>query len=121
MWGKLLKRGWSPSWTWRFLTLAVMSLSLLLYARTLFNPPVWDDVHFVAGQPFLRDCGNLRLALDPRYLFWVLPVENSARPAWLASVLCDSCLFADAWAGLRLSSIWPWGGPAHGPGLETLS
>ncbi|MCX5793949.1 MAG: tetratricopeptide repeat protein [Elusimicrobia bacterium] len=102
---KLLQSGWTPSWSWRLLALSVVSLSLLLYGRTLLNPPVWDDVYFVAGQPFLRDCGNLGLTLNPRYLFWVLPVENSARPAWLASVLCDSCLFPDAWPGLRLTSI----------------
>lgn len=100
---------------WSLAALAVFTLGLLLYAGTLGHPPVWDDHYYVASQPFLQDCGNLRLALNPRYLLWVLPVENSARPAWLASVLWDSCLYGGAWAGLRLSNLL-W----HGLGAVLL-
>jgi len=111
----LTRRVWSPSRSWNFLALAVLASGLALYAGTLGNPPVWDDHRYVAAQPFLRDCANLRLVLSPRYLFWVLPVENSARPAWLASVIWDCCLFNGAWAGLRLSNmLW------HGLGAVLL-
>ncbi|MBI5239501.1 MAG: tetratricopeptide repeat protein [Elusimicrobia bacterium] len=108
-------KSWAEGRGWGFPALLVLALALALYAGTLGHPPIWDDRAYVAGQPFLQDCGNLRLVLNPRYLLWVLPVENSARPAWLASVLWDSCLYGGAWAGLRLSNLL-W----HGLGAVLL-
>jgi tetratricopeptide (TPR) repeat protein len=108
-------KGPAGAWFWSLGALLAMGAALCLYAGTLGAPPLWDDLSYVAGQPFLQDCGNLRLVLNPRHLFWVLPVENAARPAWLASVLWDSCLYGGAWAGLRLTNLL-W----HGLGAVLL-
>jgi len=87
--------------------LGLIALSLALYCRNFLSPPIWDDHYFVQNQLFLRDPWNLLLVLDPRHLFQVLPVSNSARPAWLASVLLDRALLGPSFAALRVSSaLW---------------
>lgn len=89
-------------------------LGLLLYAKTLAYGPVWDD-HFFLAEPLLRDCANLAKVLDPRTLYRVLPVTNSARPAWLASVVADACLSREWFVGYRVTSVF-W----HSSGAAVL-
>ncbi|MBI3547486.1 MAG: tetratricopeptide repeat protein [Elusimicrobia bacterium] len=88
-----------------FFLMGLQVFCLALYARTLGFPPIWDDVAEIVNRPFLQSCSNLATVLNPRYLLWVLPVANSARPAWLASVLGDTCLFGQVFAGFRLTSV----------------
>jgi tetratricopeptide (TPR) repeat protein len=91
----------------RILTLCAFPLlGILLYANTFRNPAIWDDHTFVFGQPFLRDGANLRQVLDPRYLYRILPVRNSARPVWLASLLLDAALAHGSLLVYRLSSLF---------------
>ncbi|HBL17230.1 MAG: hypothetical protein A2X36_06905 [Elusimicrobia bacterium GWA2_69_24] len=84
---------------------ALLVLGIGLYAGTLFYLPVWDDHGFVFGQPFLMECGNLASVLAPKHFLWVLPVKNAARPAWLASVLADTCVYGGQVPGYRMTSI----------------
>lgn len=97
------------------LALAVAAPAMALYAGTVRYGPVWDDHAFVQDEPFLRECRNLAVVLNPSSLVSVLAVRNAARPAWLASVLVDRCLFGDAFSGLRVSSLF-W----HGAGALLL-
>ncbi|MDD5628110.1 MAG: hypothetical protein PHU21_03530 [Elusimicrobia bacterium] len=88
------------------LLLAVWAGAMLLYCGTLRHPPVWDDHDFVFGQSFLMDCRNLPKAASPANFLGVLQVRNSARPAWLVSVLADTCLGGGRTAAYRLTSIF---------------
>ncbi|MCX5795454.1 MAG: tetratricopeptide repeat protein [Elusimicrobia bacterium] len=88
------------------LLLVVWAGAMLLYCGTLRHPPVWDDNDFVFGQSFLMDCRNLSKAASPANFFGVLPVRNSARPAWLVSVLADTCLGGGRVVVYRLTSIF---------------
>ncbi|OGS40243.1 MAG: hypothetical protein A2506_04855, partial [Elusimicrobia bacterium RIFOXYD12_FULL_66_9] len=98
------------------LAFGLIASSLLLYGRNFASPPIWDDHFFVLDQPFLRDPANLREVLDPRNLFRVLPVVNSARPVWLASVLADRALLGPSFTALRVSNaLW------HGLGAALLA
>ncbi|MBI3552007.1 MAG: hypothetical protein HY077_05760 [Elusimicrobia bacterium] len=91
--------------------LGLQLLGFLLYANTLNNEPVWDDHDAVFNQSFVQDCSNLRVLFDPRSLYRVLPVRNSARPGWLASVVGDACLYGRQTWGYHLTSLlWHgWG------------
>ncbi len=64
---------------------------------------LWDDAQFVASNPFVSDCGNLARALDPVYLFKVLPVRMSARPVVNVSLLADACSGAGP-RGMRVTN-----------------
>lgn len=83
----------------------LLLLGVLLYLGILWSDPVWDDHRYVFSSAFLMRCGNLLDVLDPRNLFYVLPVKNSARPVWLASVLLDTCLYEGQPSGYRLTSV----------------
>lgn len=84
-------------------------LVLVLYAATLAYPAIWDDLPYVFQEPFLQDCRNLAVVLNPRYLLYNLPVTGAARPAWLASVLADACVYSGAVAGYRLTNLLWYG------------
>lgn len=98
------------------LAFGLIGASLLLYSPNFTRPPIWDDHYFVLDQPFLCDPANLLVALDPRNLIRVLPVSNSARPVWLASVLLDRALLGQSFTALRVSNaLW------HGAGAALLA
>lgn len=98
------------------LALGLIAASLLLYGKNFASPPIWDDHYFVLEQPFLSDPANLREVLDPRNLIRVLPVTNSARPVWLASVLADRALLGPSFTALKVSNaLW------HGLGAALLA
>ncbi len=65
---------------------------------------LWDDAQFVARNPFVSDCANLAKALDPVYLFKVLPVRMSARPVVNAALLADVCSGAGP-RGMRITNV----------------
>ena len=88
------------------LLLGLWAGAMLLYAGTLSHPPVWDDHEFVFGQSYLMECRNLSEAANPAGLLKVLPVRNCARPAWLVSILADTCLGGGRTQVYRLSSIF---------------
>lgn len=98
------------------IALALIAASLLLYARLLSYPPVWDDHTFVQGDPFLRRPANLALVLSPRSFREPLPVRGAARPMWLASILIDRALAGGRfwvfrasniiWHGLAAAALW---------------
>ena len=98
------------------LALGLIASSLLLYGKNFRSPPIWDDHYFVLEQPFLREPANLFVVLDPRNLVRVLPVTNSARPVWLASVLADRALLGPSFTALKVSNaLW------HGLGAALLA
>ena len=97
------------------LILGVILAAMLPYIGTLRNPPVLDDHHFVFEQSFLIDCRNLPRSLSPANFLGVLPVPNSARPVWLASVLLDTCLGKGYAFAYRLTSMY-W----HGVGAALV-
>ena len=88
------------------LLLGLWAGAMLLYAGTLRHPPIWDDHEFVFGQGYLMDCRNLPQAASLASLGTVLPVRNCARPAWLVSVLADTCLGGGRVYVYRLSSAF---------------
>ncbi len=83
-----------------------MALAGALYAGTLGHQPIWDDHSFVFGQPFLRDCRNIVKVLAPGAWIKPLPVAASARPAWLFSILVDTCAGGGHRAAYRLSNLF---------------
>jgi hypothetical protein len=88
------------------LLLGLWAGAMLLYVGILRHPPIWDDHEFVFGQSYLMDCRNLPRAAGPASLLSVPPVRNSARPAWLVSVLTDTCLGGGRTHVYRLDSIF---------------
>ena len=102
---------WSAVWAG-----AAAALAAALYAGTLSHPPVWDDHAFVFGQPFLRDCANVGRVLAPGAWLRPLPVAGSARPAWLLTVLLDTCAGGGARVAYRVSNLF-W----HAAGAATVA
>ncbi len=96
--------------------LALFAAAFALYAAGFAWPPLGDDRFYVVGQSFLRDPRGLAALLTPRFFFQVLPVANSWRPVWLASVLVDRALLGASFAALRASSAF-W----HAAGAAALA
>ena len=80
-------------------------LAVLVYLNSLGNPLLWDDLVYIAGDPFIRQSKNLLLLLNPLNLWYVLPIANSSRPVWVASALLDMTASGGALAPMRMTSI----------------
>ena len=87
--------------------LALELLGLLLYAPSVRYSPIWDDHTFVEGRPFLQDPKNAAVLLSPSSFVRVLPVRNSARPVWAATVALDNLVgHGRFWTHRLVSILW---------------
>ncbi len=83
---------------------AVFVLTAAVYINSLSNNLLWDDATFVRGNPFVRDCANLKTAANPLYLAKVLPVKMGSRPLVNISLLLDTCSGASP-LGMRVTNL----------------
>ena len=69
----------------------VFCAALALYLPAAPGELLWDDGAFIGHNRFAGDCSNLQTALNPVYLFKILPVPMSARPVVNATLIADAC------------------------------
>ncbi|HEX4046865.1 MAG TPA: tetratricopeptide repeat protein, partial [Elusimicrobiota bacterium] len=75
------------------------------YWGTLDNGFAWDDHVHIEAAPFVQDARNARVLLTPGFWKGSTPVEGSARPLLLASLLADRALWGPNPGGYHLDSL----------------
>lgn len=83
----------------------IFAAGFAVYSNSLRNNLVWDDSAYLTPDSFVCQPSNLKAALDPAHLWKVLPVANSARPVWMASVLLDAYFGGCSSFNLRLTGV----------------
>jgi len=85
--------------------LTIVFAVFLAYANVRHNGFVWDDHIYVEGNQFIRDPGNFKLLLDPRFYSANQRVHAGSRPVFLGSLMADRMLWGDRPAGYHLSNV----------------
>ncbi len=86
--------------------LAAAAAAFAVYANGLRNGFVWDDHIYIEDNVFVRDPANYRKLLSRG--FWIKtdePIEDAARPMFVASLLADRALWGANPRGYHLTNI----------------
>jgi tetratricopeptide (TPR) repeat protein len=79
--------------------------AVAVYWKTLDNGFTWDDHIHIEAAPFVKDAHNARVLLTAGFWTSRTPVEGSARPLMLASLLADRALWGEKPAGYHLTNL----------------
>lgn len=79
----------------RFLIVAfiVFSVSFIFRINVIANLFVLDDFTLIIGNTFVHSLNNILEVLNPKNIFYVLPIRCGARPLTVASLIIDYSAF----------------------------
>jgi hypothetical protein len=84
---------------------AVFFISVLLRINIVNNLFVLDDFTLIIGNVFVQSFNNLLEVLNPKNLFYVLPIRCGARPLTVASLIVDYAAFGVNPAGYHAVNL----------------
>lgn len=84
---------------------AVFFVSFLFRINVINNLFVLDDFTLITGNAFVQSLNNLLEVLNPKNLFYVLPIRCGARPFTVASLIVDYSFFGVNPAGYHIINL----------------
>ncbi|MFA7074066.1 MAG: hypothetical protein WC234_02620 [Endomicrobiaceae bacterium] len=84
---------------------AVFFVSFLFRINVINNLFVLDDFTLITNNAFVQSLNNLLEVLNPKNLFYVLPIRCGARPFTVASLIIDYSFFGANPAGYHIINL----------------